>query len=156
MKNITIITGSTLGNAEYVAEQLGLQLESASFIVSLYHGPNLDQLPTQGLWLIVTSTHGAGELPDNLQPLLGELQATTADLHAVYYGIIGLGDRSYDTFCQAAKSLDQQLQSQGAKRLGKLLEIDVSSELIPEDQAEVWLQQWLMTLPEAVCYANNL
>jgi len=69
MADITLISGSTLGGAEYVAEHLAEQLEDAGFSTQTLHGPLLEDLPTAGVWLLITSTHGAGDLPDNLQPL---------------------------------------------------------------------------------------
>lgn len=74
MADITLISGSTLGSAEYVAEHLADKLEEAGFSTEILHGPELDELTLNGLWLIVTSTHGAGDLPDNLQPLLEQIE----------------------------------------------------------------------------------
>lgn len=156
MKTITVITGSTLGNAEYLAEHLSEPLEAAGFIVKLLHGPMLEQLPRQGVWLIITSTHGAGELPENLQPLFATLKEATPDLRQLHYGIIGLGDSSYDTFCQGAITADQQLCDLGAQSIAQRLEIDVSSEPDLEACAEAWLQCWLTILTETSGNTNNL
>lgn len=156
MKTITVITGSTLGNAEYLAEHLSEPLEAAGFIVKLRHGPMLEELPRQGVWLIITSTHGAGELPENLQPLFAALKEATPDLRQLHYGIIGLGDSSYDTFCQGAITADQQLCDLGAQSIAQRLEIDVSSEPDLEACAEAWLQRWLTTLTEISGNTNNL
>lgn len=156
MQTITVITGSTLGNAEYLAEHLSTPLEAADFTVNLLHGPTLAQLPLQGVWLVITSTHGAGELPDNLQPLFGSLKEGSPDLRQIQYGVIGLGDSSYDTFCQGAITADQQLSALGAQSLRQRLEIDVSSVPDLEACAEGWLQHWLTTLLETSRYNNNL
>ncbi|WP_016681887.1 flavodoxin domain-containing protein, partial [Yersinia pestis] len=56
MADITLISGSTLGSAEYVAEHLADKLEEAGFSTEILHGPELDELTLNGLWLIVTST----------------------------------------------------------------------------------------------------
>ena len=64
--NICVISGSTLGGAEYVAEHLEDVLKTQDFSTALFHGPELDDVINENIWLIVTSTHGAGELPDNL------------------------------------------------------------------------------------------
>jgi MioC protein len=151
MKIITLITGSTLGNAEYLAEHLSATIKDAGFMVNLLHGPTLTQLQLHGVWLVITSTHGAGELPDNLQPLFASLKDGASDLRQIQYGIIGLGDSSYDTFCQGAITADQQLSELGAQSIGQRLEIDMSSVLDLEACAEEWLQRWLMTLSELSC-----
>ncbi|CNH61989.1 FMN-binding protein MioC [Yersinia pekkanenii] len=146
MADITLISGSTLGSAEYVAEHLAEKLEEAGFSTETLHGPELDELTLEGTWLIVTSTHGAGDLPDNLQPLLEQIEQQQPDLSQVHFGAVGLGSSEYDTFCGAVRALDQQLIAQGAKRLGDILEIDVIQHEIPEDPAEVWVKNWINLL----------
>ena len=86
MADITLISGSTLGGAEYVAEHLAEKLEDAGFSTQTLHGPLLEDLPTDGVWLLITSTHGAGDLPDNLQPLYDELLEQQPDLSNVRFG----------------------------------------------------------------------
>lgn len=142
MADITLISGSTLGSAEYVAEHLEEKLQEAGFSTQVLHGPELDELPLAGIWLIVSSTHGAGELPDNLLPLYEAINDRQPDLSAVRFGAVGIGNREYDLFCGAIKTLDELLQSRGAIRIGDRLEIDVLEHEIPEDPAEQWVMSW--------------
>ena len=146
MADITLISGSTLGSAEYVAEHLAEQLEAAGFSTEMLHGPELDELTLSGQWLVVSSTHGAGELPDNLQPLLEQIEEQRPDLSQVTFGAVGLGSSEYDTFCGAIKQIDDLLQVCGAKRIGDRLEIDVTQHEIPEDPAEKWVVKWINLL----------
>ncbi|HHL2559519.1 TPA: FMN-binding protein MioC [Yersinia enterocolitica] len=146
MADITLISGSTLGSAEYVAEHLAEKLEEAGFTTETLHGPELDELTLDGMWLIITSTHGAGDLPDNLQPLLEQIEQQKPDLSQVRFGAVGLGSSEYDTFCGAVRKLDQQLIIQGAMRVGDILEIDVIQHEIPEDPAEIWVKSWINLL----------
>ncbi len=74
MADITLISGSTLGSAEYVAEHLAEKLEEAGYSTEIQHGPLVDDLQAQGIWLIISSTHGAGDIPDNLVPFYDALQ----------------------------------------------------------------------------------
>ena len=141
MADITLISGSTLGSAEYVAEHLAELLEQQGFSTDVQHGPQLDDLPQSGLWLLVTSTHGAGELPDNLQPLFKQISD-----RQVSYGAIGIGSKEYDTFCGAIVTVDRILADRGAKRIGEMLQIDITEHDIPEDPAEVWLAPWVKLL----------
>jgi MioC protein len=106
MADITLISGSTLGGAEYVAEHLAEKLEDAGFSTETLHGPLLEDLPTDGVWLLITSTHGAGDLPDNLQPLYDELLEQQPDLSNVRFGAVGIGSREYDTFCGAIEKVE--------------------------------------------------
>ncbi|CVH12797.1 FMN-binding protein MioC [Serratia marcescens] len=146
MADITLISGSTLGSAEYVAEHLAEKLEDAGFSTEVLHGPELDELPLTGRWLVVSSTHGAGELPDNLQPLLEQIAEQQPDLSEVQFGAVGLGSSEYDIFCGAIKQIDDLLIARGAKRIGDRLEIDVTEHEIPEDPAEEWVKNWINLL----------
>ncbi|MBT9431474.1 FMN-binding protein MioC [Candidatus Sodalis endolongispinus] len=143
MADVTIISGSTLGSAEYVAEHVAGILEQQGLSTDILHGAKLAELITEGLWLLVTSTHGAGELPENLQPLLEELVAQSPSLSTVTFGAIGIGNSEYDTFCGAIDTLDRQLTALGAKRIGDVLKIDITQHEIPEDPAEVWVTEWI-------------
>lgn len=49
MADITLISGSTLGGAEYVAEHLAEKLEAAGFSTETVHGPLLEDLSTSGI-----------------------------------------------------------------------------------------------------------
>lgn len=146
MADITIISGSTLGGAEYVAEHLAEKLEDAGFSTETLHGPLLEDLALQGTWLVVSSTHGAGDLPENLQPLLDDLNAQKPDLSQVRFGAIGIGSREYDTFCQAIEKLEASLTACGAKQIGETLKINILDHDIPEDPAEEWLGSWKILL----------
>lgn len=142
MADITLISGSTLGSAEYVAEHLAEKLEDAGFSTEMLHGPELEALPQEGIWLVVSSTHGAGDLPDNLQPLFDAIEEQQPDLSQVRYGAVGIGNREYDLFCGAIDKLDKLLTARGAQRIGDRLDIDVLEHEIPEDPAEVWVESW--------------
>ena len=146
MADITLISGSTLGSAEYVAEHLAEKLEAAGFTTETLHGPELDELTLSGRWRVVSSTHGAGDLPDNLQPLLEQIEEQLPDLSQVQFGAVGLGSSEYDTFCGAIQRIDDLLIARGAKRIGDRLEIDVTEHEIPEDPAEEWVKNWINLL----------
>ena len=142
MAEITLISGSTLGSAEYVAEHLAEKLEEAGFTTDTQHGPLLDDVKTDGVWLIVTSTHGAGDVPDNLEPFYTAIKEQRPDLSQLRYGAVGIGSREYDTFCGAIDKIDTLLTECGAKRIGDQLKINVHDHEIPEDPAEIWLGSW--------------
>ena len=57
-----------------MAEHLEDVLKTQGFSTALFHGPELDEVIDENIWLIVTSTHGAGELPDNLNHFLNKLR----------------------------------------------------------------------------------
>lgn len=136
---ICIISGSTLGTAEYVAEHLQQVLETQGFSTALWHGASLEDVINEPVWLVVTSTHGAGELPDNLAPLFEQIADSNLDLSHLRFGVIGLGNSDYDTFCYAADKVANILQHKSAVNIADVLKIDV---LKVEDQ-ETYAEQWL-------------
>ncbi|MGT6325391.1 FMN-binding protein MioC [Escherichia coli] len=146
MADITLISGSTLGGAEYVAEHLAEKLEEAGFTNETLHGPLLEDLSASGIWLVISSTHGAGDIPDNLSPFYEALQEQKPDLSAVRFGAIGIGSREYDTFCGAIDKLEAELKNSGAKQTGETLKINILDHDIPEDPAEEWLGSWINLL----------
>lgn len=143
---IEILVGSQMGAAEYVAEQVAETLVQAGYETKLHLQPDLDQLSPTTVWLVITSTYGAGDLPDNIQPFADQLAQDRRDLTTLSFAVITLGDSSYDTFCQAGKTLSQLIQQHGAKSLLANLEIDVLTADLPEDQALVWLPQLLNSI----------
>ncbi|MBY6188760.1 FMN-binding protein MioC [Marinobacter hydrocarbonoclasticus] len=142
MAQIALIIGTTMGGAEAVADELQAQLEQNGHQVTPTLTPNLEDLQTEPLWLVVTSTHGAGELPDNLHPFYDALNTQKPDLSQVRIALCGIGDSSYDTFCGALDLLDPLLRSLGAIPVVDRIQIDVQAQEIPEDQALSWLEGW--------------
>ncbi|MBN6066829.1 FMN-binding protein MioC [Aggregatibacter actinomycetemcomitans] len=140
---ICLITGSTLGGAEYVAEHLESVLQQQGFSTALLHGPSLGEVINEKLWLVVTSTHGAGELPDNLKQLFDELKTGDADLSDLRFAVIGLGNSDYDTFCFAVDTVEQTLLAKSAVKITDALRIDVLTETDQEQCAEDWLPNFV-------------
>ncbi|MCX3880759.1 FMN-binding protein MioC, partial [Stenotrophomonas maltophilia] len=132
----------TLGSAEYVAEHLAEKLEEAGYSTEIQHGPLMDALQEQEIWLIISSTHSADDIPDKLVPFYDALQEKQADITAVRFGAIGIGSREHDTFCGAIDQLEAALKACGPKQIGETLKINVLEHEIPEDPAEIWLGSW--------------
>lgn len=145
MAKLNLVVGSMLGAAEYVADHVASLLEQGGHQSRIHNPANLADVLTEpdAILLVITSTHGAGDVPDNLQPFAKDLAEQRPDLGGLKYGVIALGDSSYDTFCQGGKTLDGLLRECGANRIGDRLEIDVTQHEIPEDAAEAWIQDWM-------------
>lgn len=140
MKKLAIITGSTLGGAEYVADHVAEVLAQQGIEVQVENNATFADVEQQKCWLIVTSTHGAGELPDNLKAFIEELkQQNLAD---VRFAVIGLGNSDYDTFCGAVDIVEQTLKAQSAVQICESLRIDV----LNVDDQEQCAEDWLPTL----------
>lgn len=140
-KHFEIIVGTMLGAAEYVADAIAEKLDASGHTHTIHAEPNLDEIKTESTWIVCTSTHGAGELPDNIQPFAKQLES--ADLSAVNAYVIGLGDTSYDTFCFGAKEMEKHIKNAGGTLITDALYIDVLEHPIPEDAAVEWFDEKL-------------
>jgi MioC protein len=93
--------------------------------------------------LVVCATHGTGDIPTNILPLAEALERGRPDLSGHRYGVIALGDMTYqDTFCGGGKQLDRVLAQCGARKLGERLEVDASSQPLPDEEALGWIEDW--------------
>ncbi|QSX31985.1 FMN-binding protein MioC [Shewanella cyperi] len=146
MAKIEVLVGTTLGGSEYVADELMAKLTEAGHQCQTYLDPDLASLDEQALWLIVSSTHGAGDLPDNLQPFAKQLLLAMPDLGKVRFALCAIGDSSYDTFCQGPEQLIDLLTDAGASPFVDKIRIDVQSDPVPEEPALAWLDGWLAKL----------
>lgn len=150
MSSFQIIVGSMLGGTEYVAEACEEQLNTLDHQVSLHLKPNFTSIlddtfaqnnTKKSVWLICTSTHGAGDFPDNIQSFVSDLNNCEQDLSSIYFMIIAIGDSSYDTFCKAGVSLNNLLKSKGCNELVEINMVDMSEDIDPEALAKEWLEQ---------------
>jgi len=150
MSSFQIIVGSMLGGTEYVAEACEEQLNTLNHQVHLHLKPNFSSILEKTLeqktsnistWLICTSTHGAGDFPDNIQTFVEDLKNCDQDLSSVNFMIIAIGDSSYDTFCKAGKEINKLLISKSCIELLPIKTMDMSQEIDPEDLAQLWLSQ---------------
>ncbi|SIO22743.1 FMN-binding protein MioC [Salinivibrio sp. ES.052] len=146
MANITIITGSTLGGAEYVGDHLSELLQAKGHQTNVINEGIMDDVLSASTLLIITSTHGAGDFPENIAPLIDQLLSERPMLRDVQYGVVGIGDSSYDTFCEAGAKADALLQDLGAIKIGERIDIDIQAHPVPEDEAERWLTDWMPLL----------
>jgi MioC protein len=146
MAHFEIIVVSVLGASEYVADAMQEKLREYKHTADIYLEPDLTKLDQALIWVICTSTHGAGDLPDNIQGFAEQVKQSK--LAGVNFIVVGLGDSSYDTYCKGAMQMEQLLISAGAKLLHPALHIDVLNHPIPEDAAVIWLDNWLNYLAE--------
>ena len=139
-----------LGGTEYVAEACEEQLNLLEHQVNLHLKPDFTSIlndtfaqntPQKSVWLICTSTHGAGDFPDNIQAFVSDLKNCEQDLSSIDFMIIAIGDSSYDTFCQAGIKINKLLKTKGCNSLFKVNMMDMSEDIDPEELAKQWLIQ---------------
>lgn len=135
---IHILYGSQTGNAESVANDAANVAKTYGLkpLVKSMDEIEADALPAMDCLLIITSTYGEGEMPDNAQMLWdGVCAETMPRLEAVKYSVLALGDTGYDLFCQAGINWDNKLAELGATRVYQRTDCDVDF----EEPAESWM-----------------
>lgn len=145
---LNILVGTMTGTAELVAQEIELTMGDDDTVVKITDMDKLDAavLKPGSLYLICTSTYGSGDVPDNARDFYESLQAARPDLEGVRYGVIGLGDRTYQqTFCFGGKKFDAILSELGAARVGEVCIHDASAGTMPEEVCVEWAQQWIET-----------
>jgi len=142
---LRILYGTQTGNAEGVANDAAAAAKSQGFDVKVsgLDEIELDEFAGLSYVLIVTSTYGEGEMPDNAELFWEALSSSMAPrLESVSFSVLALGDTSYDGFCQAGKLFDMRLEQLGAQRVVSRVDCDVDFE---NDAAE-WVQNALNAL----------
>ena len=151
---LTILYASQTGNAKAVASQLKAAAESKGFAVAFSDiaAYKTNALAKEKFLIIVTSTYGEGEPPESAVSFHKFLFGKKApQLPQLQYAVLGLGDSSYDLFCQTAIDFDTKLAALGAKRLhpAALLDVDYDA------QASEWQQQALSQFEPLLKAANT-
>jgi sulfite reductase (NADPH) flavoprotein alpha-component len=107
-ESITILYGTMMGNAESVAHQVAttLQRTGLSVRVSDMAHCQASLLTRLRSVLIVTSTYGNGDPPDDIIPFWqAVVHGNVLDLRGLRFSVLALGNTTYDTFASAAASL---------------------------------------------------
>lgn len=151
--SITVISASQTGNARRVAEQLRDDLTTAGLGVTLVNAGDykFKQIAQEKLLLVVASTQGEGEPPEEAVALHKYLFSKKApQLAGTAFAVFGLGDTSYENFCQTGKDFDARLAELGGERLFDRADADVDF----KSAAEAWRKQIVDVLKQRVPQAT--
>ena len=147
MADIQVLVGSTYGNASQIAEDCTEQLNSLGHNAVLLSTPTYEQVVAHsGVLLICTATIGQGEIPANLMPLYCQLKDRSPDFSKVRFGLIALGDSSYESFAEGGKQMNELMYDLGAKPVGQALFIDSCETPDPDEAAAEWIDEWAAKL----------
>lgn len=144
LKPLTILYGSQTGNAESMAELAAEQATEHGMQAQVQDMDDVDlaTLASSERVLIVTSTYGEGEMPDNAEALWQAASADDAPSFAnTFFSVLALGDTSYDGFCVAGQQWDQRLEELGGQRVADRVDCDVDF----EGPSQAWIDK---VLPE--------
>lgn len=113
--DLNVLYGGVTGNSEAIAYLIGAQAEDKPDLFNRVRLQCMRQEVDLGnsLTVIVSSTTGDGEQPEDAQPFLQRVRAGTSLSH-LRFGLLGLGDSNYSAFCQGPKVIYQALVNKGA------------------------------------------
>ncbi len=125
---VTILWGSQTGNAEGIAKKLAKAMNQGGYDAKTVDMADYDVsiLAQEKHLLLITSTYGDGEPPDNAAAFHEAILSDTAPkLEGLKYAVFGLGDTEYPDYCLCAIQFDERLAALGAERVLPLVQCDV-------------------------------
>ena len=136
-QKISILWGSQTGNSESLAKKTAKAMAKAGFTPEVYDMAEYkkEKLSQEQLLLIITSTYGDGDPPDNAMDLHAWLLSDAApQLEGLQYSVLALGDTDYPDFCKVGIEFDERLAELGAKQITPRIDCDVDF----DDEYEAW------------------
>lgn len=138
-REVTVLFGSQTGNCQRLAGSLSNNLREQGFEVTLaaMNSFKPNTLKKIENLLVLVSTHGEGEPPDNARAFYEFLYSKRApQLENLQFSVLALGDTSYEFFCQTGKDLDKRLEELGGKRLSPRVDCDLDY----DDSVAEWFE----------------
>ncbi len=144
-RSLDILFGSQSGNSEDLSAKLAKQAKGYGLEGTVHDmdGFDFNSLSVKKRVLIVCSTWGEGEMPDNAEELWQFASSdAAARLDGVHFSVCALGDTSYEFYCESGKDWDRRLEQLGATRLVDRVDCDVDY----DSPAAAWAIEALPTL----------
>lgn len=143
MAKVAVIVGTVYGAAQYVAEQAITTLSERNYQCQLFEDASLEDVLAfaADIWLVISSTTGEGDIPDNVLPFYLQVKEQFPLLTDKHYAVIALGDSSYDNFCGAGEQFNELLAELQGTEIAPMLRIDAIETLEPELVALPWLTE---------------
>ncbi len=127
-RSLEVLFGSQSGNAEGLASKIAKVAKSYGLQGSVHDmdGFDFNSLSSKKRVIIVCSTWGEGEQPDNAEELWKFANSDAATrLEGTHFAVCALGDTSYELFCESGKEWDGLFEKLGATRIVERIDCDV-------------------------------
>jgi len=149
-RDIHILFGSQSGNSEGLAEKWQKEAPRYGLNPTVHDmdGFDIKSMSSMSRVMIVCSTWGEGEMPDNAEELYEIAVEAGKILTNTNFSVCALGDTGYDLFCQSGKDWDKTLQDIGGSRIHDRVDCDVDF----EEPAEEWMNG---VMPKLACVDND-
>ncbi len=128
---LTILFGSQTGSSESLAKRAAKEAGKRGFAATVMDMAQFDlaKLAAEKNLLVITSTYGEGDPPDNAKALHAALRdSPDMPLSGLRFSVCALGDRNYNQFCRCGQDFDSFLERLGAKRAAPRVDCDVDYE----------------------------
>ena len=141
---LTVLYGTESGNSEALADRTVKAAKKRGFQAVM---KNMSEISPKDLakaanLLVIVSTWGDGEAPETAVSFHKEFMASKESLSGVRFSVCGLGDTSYEKFCQIGKDFDSHLEALGGTRVSARQDCDVDY----EESYATWLESSLSAL----------
>lgn len=149
-RSLAILFGSQTGNAAGLAEKTAKLATDYGLIPKVYDMDGFDAstLANHKRTLIITSTWGEGEMPDNAESLWQTVSSQGPSLSGVHFSVCAIGDTAYDEFCKAGVDWDDKYQALGANKIHEIQLCDV-------DYEPPWALWVAEALPKIACVDSS-
>ncbi len=144
-RTLTILFGSETGNSAGLAHAAAAQAKGFGLDAAVVDMGDFKvrRLKEEQDVLIVVSTYGEGDPPQPAAEFFEFVEGRKApSLAGVRFGVLALGDSTYEKFCEAGKRLDRRFEELGASRLLPRVDCDVDY----DDPAGAWIADALALL----------
>ena len=143
-RSINILFGSQTGNAAGLAEKTAKLAANYGLEPNIVDMDGFDpaKLASMKRVMIITSTWGEGEMPDNADAMWNAINANGPALGGVHYSVCAIGDTSYDEYCKAGHDWNNKLAALGGSEAFPIQECDVDF----EPPWKIWVEQALPLL----------